>query len=274
MSTHLKVFTLFAIIIAGISGSPAFGQIVEPIVITTDKDTYANGETIVVSGEVKDLLSGFQVSLQVFEPRFGNQVAIQQFSVGPDKKFSTEIAAGGGLWRADGTYTIRVMYGSESRTAETTFEFTGSGGPPVRPTGPTVEVGDTGAMLSYRIVGGSVLSVNEDFEAKSLIVNISTTSDGELTITLPRNVIDAKLGNQDDDFFVLVDGEEVEFTESKTATERTLTIPFPVGAEEIEIIGTFVIPEFGTIAALILAVAIVSIIAISTKTRLNVLPKY
>ncbi len=274
MITHLKVFALFAIMIAGISGSPVFGQIIEPIAITTDKDMYTNGETIIVSGEVKDLLSGYQISLQVFEPRFGNQVAIQQFGVGPDKKFTTEITAGGGLWRSDGTYTIKVLYGSQSRTAETTFEFSGSGVPLPKPTGPTIEVGNTGAMIGYKITGGSVLSINEDFEAHSLIVRISTTSDGELTITLPRKVIDAKMGNDDDDFFVLVDGEEVEFDETKTSTDRTLRIAFPFGAEEIEIIGTVVIPEFGTIAALILAVAIVSIIAVTAKTRLSVLPKY
>ena len=55
---------------------------------------------------------------------------------------------------------------------------------------------------------------------------------------------------------------------------RTLTIDFLAGAEEIEIIGTTVIPEFGTIAVIILAVAIVSIIAVSSRTKLNVLPKY
>ena len=274
MITHLKVFALFAIMIAGLSGSPVFGQIVEPIAVTTDKDMYANGETVMISGEVKDLLKGYQVTLQVFEPRFGNQVALQQFGVGPDKRFSAEITAGGPLWRADGTYTVKVLYGTESRTATTTFEFSGSGVPLPKPTGPTVEVGNTGKMLSYKITGGSVLSVTEDFDAKSLIVRISTTSDGELEITLPRNVIDSKSGNADDDFFVLIDGEEVEFEETKTSTDRTLTIAFPDGAEEIEIIGTFVIPEFGAIAALILAVAIVSIIAISAKTRLNVLPKY
>jgi predicted secreted protein with PEFG-CTERM motif len=46
------------------------------------------------------------------------------------------------------------------------------------------------------------------------------------------------------------------------------------GTEEIEIIGTFVIPEFGTIAAMILAVAIISIIAISSKSRLGMLSRY
>ena len=47
----------------------------------------------------------------------------------------------------------------------------------------------------------------------------------------------------------------------------TLVIPFYNGSEEIEIIGTFVIPEFGTIAAMILVVAIVSIIVITSKIK-------
>jgi predicted secreted protein with PEFG-CTERM motif len=72
----------------------------------------------------------------------------------------------------------------------------------------------------------------------------------------------------------LIDGEEVDFDETTTSIDRTLTIEFPAGAEEIEIIGTFVVPEFGTIAAMILAVAIISIIAISAKSRLSIIPRY
>jgi len=161
-----------------------------------------------------------------------------------------------------------------SRTAETTFEFSSSGVAPPKPTGPSISVDRTNFLLSYSITGGSVLNVNPDDDANSLIITIKTTSDGELTITLPRALIDAKLGNADDDFFVLVDGEEVEFGEDKTSVNRILTIAFPDGAETIEIIGTFVVPEFGTIAALILAVAIISIIAVTTKTRLSIIPKY
>ena len=71
-----------------------------------------------------------------------------------------------------------------------------------------------------------------------------------------------------------VDGEEVDFDETTTSSDRTLTIQFPVGAEEIEIIGTFVVPEFGTIAVMILAVAIISIIAVSARSRLSIMPKY
>jgi predicted secreted protein with PEFG-CTERM motif len=82
------------------------------------------------------------------------------------------------------------------------------------------------------------------------------------------------VNGDDDDFFVLVDAEEMDFDETKTSTERTLVIPFFDGTEEIEIIGTFVIPEFDTIAAMILSVAIISIIAVTAKTRLRLVPRH
>jgi len=43
---------------------------------------------------------------------------------------------------------------------------------------------------------------------------------------------------------------------------------------EVEIVDGHVIPEFGVIAAMILAVAIVSIIVVTAKTRLSLVPRY
>ena len=43
---------------------------------------------------------------------------------------------------------------------------------------------------------------------------------------------------------------------------------------EGEYMGTEIVPEFGPIAALVLAIAIISIIAVSAKTRLRLMPKY
>ena len=103
-----------------------------------------------------------------------------------------------------------------------------------------------------------------------MIIQIETFSDGDLLITLPKTVIDTSEG----DFFVLVDGEETIFYAEQTPDSWTLRIPFYNGSEEIEIIGTFVIPEFGTIAAIILAVAITSIIVLSAKTKLSIMPKF
>ncbi len=125
MKTHLSVFALFAIMIASIGMAPAFGQIVEPIVVTTDKTSYMEGETIMVTGEVSELLFGYAISLLVIAPN-GNVVVIDQLMVGSDKKYSTELTAGGSLMKASGEYTVQVLYANDKRTAETTFTFGGS----------------------------------------------------------------------------------------------------------------------------------------------------
>jgi predicted secreted protein with PEFG-CTERM motif len=276
MKAHLTVFTLSAILIVSIGMTPAFGQIQNSIVVTTDKSSYSDGETILVTGEVRDLYSGTPVSVIVKAPN-GNLVSIAQVTVGVDKKFSTEVTAGGALMKAEGSYTITVQYGTENRSAETTFEFDGSTITPPKDTGvtdTTVSIEGSSDLIGYTITGGKLLSIIPDVEAKSLIVSIDATSDGSLTLTIPRSVLDATMNGEDDEFFVLIDGEEVDFEETPSATERILTIVFPVGAEEIEIIGTFVVPEFGTIAAMILAVAIISIIAVSAKSRLSIMPRY
>ena len=127
--------------------------------------------------------------------------------------------------------------------------------------------------LQHDISGGQVTSMTADGEQNSVIIEIDSTDDGQISVTLPRDVIDAKIGDDDDDFFVIVDGEEVDFEETVTATDRTVTVEFPAGAETVEIIGTFAIPEFGTIAVIILGIAIVSIIAISAKSRLSIMPR-
>ena len=123
------------------------------------------------------------------------------------------------------------------------------------------------------ITGGKVVSITPDTQVNSVIVAIDATENGILTVTFPREVMDATINGEDDEFFVLVDGEEVDFEEKKTSKDRTLMIQFPAGSEEIEIIGTFVVPEFGTIAIMILAVAIISIIVVSAKSRINIIPR-
>ena len=272
MNTHLSVFALFAIMVASIGVAPAFGQIVQPIVVTTDKPSYSEGETIMVTGEVSEILFGYAISIMTLAPN-GNVVSIDQVMVNSDKTFSTELTAGGGLMKQGGEYTIQVLYGTENRVAETSFTFGGSS----VVSGPEglVQVEGTDFMVGYEITGGKLISITPDVDANSLIIAIDAFDDGQLTITLPRELIDSLTPNgDDDDYFVLVDGEEVDFDETTTSTDRTLVISFPAGAEEIEIIGTFVVPEFGAIAALILAVAIISIIAVSAKSRLSIMPRY
>ena len=245
-----------------------------PVTITTDRQVYDHNDTIVVQGQVANFRVGSDASLIIFgPPPFNNVVAINQVSVNDDGSFQASFKTGGNAWKYDGTYAIKVTYGSDSATHRTYVQLTGgivSAGVSCNPG----ELAASGQCIPYSISGATVSSARINVGTTSLIVNIRTTDSGEIVLDLPRAVIDSKRGTSDDQFFVLVDGEETSFDETKTSSSRSLMIEFPAGAEEIEVIGTFAIPEFGTIAALILAVAIISIIAISTKTRLNVLPKY
>ena len=289
------IFALFGILITSVGASPAFGEN-GTIVVSTDKPSYSDGDTIIISGEIKNMVPGDQLSMLIQSPN-GNLVALDQLTAGVDNQFSTEIKVGGKLMKIEGTYTIKVQYREQS--ANTSFEFGGTVSIPANNmveetieetieeiivddpvvidsivTATTVTVQDSTDLVSYEITNAKLINVIPDLDAVSLLIYIQTTDDGSITLTIPRSVLDATINNGDDEFFVLVDGEEVDFEEITTDTDRRLTIGFSAGTEQIEIIGTFVIPEFGTIAAMILAVAIISIVAISAKSKLNMLSRY
>ena len=131
------------------------------------------------------------------------------------------------------------------------------------------EVAIHDACTSYDISGGHVISATINTNDNSVIINIDADDDGTLTIS-------PSTSTQKGIFMVLVDGEEANETGVNSAVidGNTVVINFQEGSEQIKIIGTFVIPEFGTIAAMILAVAIISIVAISAKSRLSIVPRY
>ena len=296
------IFALFGILITSISVIPAFGEN-DSITITTDKSSYSEDEIISISGEIKYLALGDQLTILITSPN-GNIAEIDQVTAGPDKKFNTEITPNGAYWKIPGTYVILVTQ-DENNQATTSFEFSGAVNSSTNEldemvvedaviedaviedslvdeiavvdsvvTATTVTVQDSTDLISYEITNAKLLNVIPDLDAVSLLIYIETTDEGSITLTIPRSVLDASINGGDDEFFVLVDGEEVDFEEITTSVDRTLTIGFLAGTEQIEIIGTFVIPEFGTIAAMILAVAIISIVAISAKSRLSIVPRY
>lgn len=250
----------------------SMGTSAPAVAVSTDKTSYNDGDKITISGSTRDYLGDTPLTLEIRNP-VGNLIDTAQITVSNDKTFSTTLTATGLLWQAAGTYSVYAQFGGPDRSATTTFQFAGS-----HATGPgnTIMVDGTNSSLTYTITNGKVLDVKADANSKSLIVTIQTTGDGVLTITMPRAVIDAKkTDGTDDTYFVLNDGQENDqFQETHTTTtDRTIQIPFTDGTSQIEIIGTFVVPEFGVIAALVLAVAIISIIAISAKTGLRFHPR-
>jgi hypothetical protein len=95
-----------------------------PITVTTDKSTYSDGETIMISGVVTDQLN-IPISIIIKDP--GQQiVSISQANPQADKSYSTQMTAGGNLWTTPGQYEIDVTYASKDRSSKTTFEYTGN----------------------------------------------------------------------------------------------------------------------------------------------------
>ncbi len=240
---------------------PAFSQ--EPLEVSLSQKIYFQDDIIVISGQVTPVVEG-DITLQLI--RLGENgeesiVEIAQIQVAQDGTFSKTVHATGKQWQREGEYVVRAFYGVNS-VADVYFDFF------KKEQGVSlifeVEKPDQSGTfdIEYIIRGGNVTDIIVDQEFFELIVLIEPKSDGAITLELPRTAIDAKQSNgKDDIFIILIDGVEVPFTETQNdANTRTITIEFEETDSDIEIIGTFVIPEFGTIASLVLAVSIISII--------------
>ncbi|HZC21579.1 MAG TPA: hypothetical protein VE223_08040 [Nitrososphaeraceae archaeon] len=97
--------------------------------------------------------------------------------------------------------------------------------------------------INYLINTGKLLGLVLDKSRATLSVNISAPSadnNGNLTIQIPRDIVDNKKeGNADAPFRVHVDGKDATFKETANdKTTRTLSIHFGKDAKVIDVIGS------------------------------------
>ena len=264
-----SIVLLMAVMAVGSMGaaSQAFADV--PLDIEVNGDTFDHASTIIVDGQIGDLRTGTPVTVIVTGSN--GVVTIEQITPSSDGSFSVSINTASPLMKYDGEYKIKATYGD--RGINDVVYVTLEGGL-VSGTSASAheehhgnEAADLTNELNYNISGGmvhSITSTNDD----SLLITIHDAEDGsELTIALPDDIITPF---NDGSFFVLVNGEESDDAEQNG---NSVTIPFDADTTEIEIVGTHVVPEFGTIAMIVLAVAIVSIIAVSAKSRLSIMPR-
>jgi len=107
----------------------------------------------------------------------------------------------------------------------------------------SVDIDGISYEIEYTPFKSQIKSVSADMDFISLIFTVQVDDPtASLKVVFDRVFFDAKFqSGNDDDFFVLADGEEVNFDEKKTNTQRTLTFGLDQGTEEIEIIGTHLI---------------------------------
>ena len=248
------------------------------ITMETDKTVYDHASVITVTGNVEPVdPNGSDVTIIIVRAVPSGIAGIAQVSVNSDGDFSTTINTATGSMKYDTTYLIKAQYVDAETTVSIELTAADETYSSESVTATTVTP-ETETSLS-ELVGGGPIEYDLTCSATSptfwpnaddstLEIHMEATHDGILTITLHEEVI-KPFG--DGTFFVFVNGEEVQ---DFVQDGNTLIIPCKAGDEKIEIVGSWAVPEFGTIAAMILVVAIVAIIAVSAKTKLSLVPKY
>jgi len=279
MNKHVLFVAVTILILAG-TGIVSQAYAAFTITMETDKDVYDHSSVITVTEQAEPVdLEGSEVSIQVFAPN-GNLAYVAQVSVNSDGNFSATINTASLI--SDGTYMIKAQYGkladvtvsveltnaieaSETETAVTGTAVTGTA-----VTGPSGEsFYKLGAgQIEYDITCNATPGFFANADDDSIVIYLDPTDDGTITVTLHEELIKPF---EDGTFVVIVDNQEMQ---DFTQVGNTLTIPCVAGTEKIEIHGSWAIPEFGVIAAMILAAAIVSIIVVTAKTRLSLVPRY
>jgi len=260
-------------------------EAVNQISLSTSNNIYYSGDYVVVFGDVNTIFENMPITIQIYHE--SNLVDVAQVSVAQDGTFVKSFNAVGQQWKEEGTYTIRVQY-TPTQIGETTFEFfsqviekSSSVFPVQIPNSGTFDVG-------YTIRGGEVTGIAMNMDRYSLLVETTVNANGNLILKLPRESFDAQSDGKDITFIVMISKEDsvagvdlhhtatrlnyvqVEYEEIGTSVDyRTIRIPLEEGDQWIEVIGTYVIPEFGSVVIIILVVAVSSAIIIS-KSRFSV----
>ena len=245
-----------------------------------------DGTIISVSGETTSNLT--DVTLRVISPNGQNVVAVDQVAPDANGEFTTQFNVSN--WTQDGMYEIKANQGTSLLYSITISVDVNSG--------MTVETSTTESSMvnnfsnedaldvisnpTETIVGGLSISANAMEGSDTIEITgetSKTNQDVTFTVTSPNGnlvsvdqVSPESSGNFATD--ILVGGPLWSQDGAYTVTAQQGNDSMFTDSVEVEVADGLVVPEFGTIAAMILAVAIISIVAISAKSRLSIVPRY
>ena len=244
--------------------------------ITATADQGSN--TIAVTG-MTALVSN-DVTFVVISPSGNNRADIGQVTPNDDGSFSI-IFNIGPTWNEDGLYSITAQQSESSIYTLTVFVEVTSG--MTGATDVTESTLETKSIITTYVArdGGIEISAEAVEGSDTIIITGSTDRSADIVFT-----VKAPNGNLADTSQVSPDDNGEFVTEFKvnspmwkqnglyTVTAQQYPSSAYISTVQVDIQDGLVVPEFGTIAAMILAVAIISIIAISAKSRLSIIPRY
>lgn len=241
-----------------------------------------NSDIIMVTGKTISKIT--DVTFRVTSPSGNNVVGIAQISPDVNGEFTTQFKIGP-TWTEDGFYTIKAMQSPQQNslyTLKVLVEVTNGMAEKTLVTQTNMESGI--------VYGGPKVTTDEGIEIYadavigSTTINIEGTTDRvsqdvTLTVTAPNgNVVSvaqvSPMLNGEFTKEITTGGPLWKQDGFYTVSAKQFDDPKYIASVQVDIKDGVVVPEFGTIAAMILAVAIISIIAVSAKSRLSIMPRY
>jgi len=243
-----------------------------------------DGNIISIMGETTSSIT--DVTIRVISPNGSNVVAVDQ--VTPENgEFSTQFNVSN--WSQDGVYKIKANQGTSLLYSITVGVEVNSG--------MTVETSTTESSLVSNQSNDDLATISsestEEIAGLSIAANAmegsdtieitgqtsKTNEDVTFSVTSPNGnlvSVDQISPDSNGDFAtdISVGGPLWSQDGAYTVTAQQGSDSMFTDSVEVEVADGLVVPEFGTIAAMILAVAIISIVAISAKSRLSIVPRY
>jgi predicted secreted protein with PEFG-CTERM motif len=208
----------------------------------------------------------------------GNRVTVGQLDTSGGS-FSTSLNVSG---LDDGTYTIKVNQGASSKySLSVSVDVSGgSSDSSASVSNIVAESEDELAVETTSAAGGLTITAGGMEGSTTIDVSGTTDRSGDITLTVTApngNIVTVSQISPSGGSFATT----IETGGALWSQDGMYTIKAVQGAAsshqksaQVEIIDGHVIPEFGVIAAMILAVAIVSIIVVTAKTKLSLVPRY
>lgn len=252
-----------------------------PLTVWTNSHTYDHFSIITVTGYLKPQNTVAPILVVVTNP-IGNVVTIQQISPDADGNFSFKLNTESPLWSKNGEYILKVQSGAETRQFKTNFTLVPSlSGSADKCTNDKISVfANNGRIycIPYKISEGLVTTTKGKLnsDTKTITLDIKGENIGTITLDIPRYVLDSKSSTGDDSTFVIVsNGKMIEYQELESDSDsRLIKLDYQIDNKAtFEIVGTHIIPEFGSIPLLILVASIMSILIVG-KSFSNRLVKF
>lgn len=240
-----NVFVLLVILALSIIAffpNYAFSE-TRPLTVKVDKPVYCVDEYVRVSGTVAFVLENVPVTVQIFNPNNTSYTTGTAIPNGLDGTYSFEFLVRGELG-VPGIYTVKATY--VGQVLQTTFLVAGPSPSQLIPNAEIIckiyKLSHESQVfkIPYKITNGEIKNIRGESAFAQMIVDIESDpiNDGVIEITIPRNLVDTTIDHIDDDFIVLLDDQETMYEEvSKSPCFRTVSIKFPAGSKEVEVIG-------------------------------------